>query len=130
MSPALAWTALETLVPYAVLATALAAGLTASYARERESSRQPTRQWWVNRILILPLLAITAAAATEIFELSTSTAAFAAAMLSLGGFDALCMIESRWRARASGQALAEPRCGNADTEVPSALDEKSDSGGR
>lgn len=84
---------------YFVIGLALAAGLAASYGRELEEERRPDLRWWLRRLLILPLLAITATAATEVFDLSTSVAAFSAAMLSLGGYDALRTIEARWKRR-------------------------------
>ena len=87
-----------------IIGSALGAGLAAAYGRERERKRSPDRQWWLNRVLILPLLAIAASAATEAFGLSRSMAAFTAAMLSLGGYDALCLLEARWRARATDRA--------------------------
>jgi hypothetical protein len=89
---------------YLVILGALVAGLAASYGREREANRLPGRQWWLNRLLILPLLAIAATAATDAFSLSKSMAAFTAAMLSLGGYDALRLIESRWRSRIEARA--------------------------
>jgi hypothetical protein len=100
---------------YLLIIGALCAGLAASYGREREANRTPTRQWWVNRVLILPLLAIAATAATEAFSLSPSVAAFSAAMLSLGGYDALCLLETRWKTRL--KAVPEPAegCGDAPT---------------
>lgn len=90
-------------VEYAIIVVALGAGLAASYGREREAERKPDRHWWLNRVLILPVLAITSSAATEAFSLSKSMAAFTAAMLALGGYDALCLIEAKWRARAKAQ---------------------------
>jgi hypothetical protein len=84
---------------YLIIAVALGAGMAASYGREREADRKPSRQWWVNRLLLLPLLAIATSAALDAFGLSKSMAAFTAAMLAIGGYDALCLIERRWRAR-------------------------------
>lgn len=81
---------------YLVIGTALAAGLAASYGRELERGRAPDRRWWLRHVLLSPLLAIAATAATRAFSLSPSTTAFTAAMLSLGGYDALCLIEARW----------------------------------
>jgi len=49
--------------------------------------------------LILPLLAISATAATDLFNLKPSVAAFSAAMMSLGRYYALQLIESCWRQR-------------------------------
>jgi len=91
-----------------VIAGALAAGIAASYGRELEANRRPDRQWWVRRLLITPVLVIAATAATELFGLSRSGAAFTAAMLSIGGYDALKLIESRWLRRV-GLNDGEPR---------------------
>ena len=91
---------------YVAIIFALAAGLAAAYGREREAQKAPTRQWWLNRILLLPLLAIAATAAVDAFSLSKSLAAFTAAMLSIGGYDVLCIIERRWRSRI--ERLADP----------------------
>lgn len=82
-----------------VIVAALAAGLAASYGRELEAQRHPDRRWWLRRLLIIPLLAIASTAATDAFDLSTSLAAFTAAMLSLGGYDAIRFIEARWKTR-------------------------------
>jgi hypothetical protein len=93
------WRWLESGAIYLVILMALAAGLAASYGRELEAQRQPDRRWWLRRILIMPLLAIAATAATDVFGLSRSFAAFTAAMLSLGGYDAIRFLEARWRDR-------------------------------
>lgn len=93
------WRTFENAALYLVIAAALAAGLAASYGRELEAQRHPDRRWWLRRLLIIPLLAIAATAATDAFNLSKSFAAFTAAMLSLGGYDAIRFIEARWKAR-------------------------------
>ncbi len=93
------WRDLEALTLYLVIGVALFAGLAASYGRELEAGRRPDRRWWLRRILIMPLLAIAATTATDLFDLSTSIAAFTAAMLSLGGYDALNLIELKWKQR-------------------------------
>lgn len=93
---------------YMVIAAALAAGIAASYGRELEAQRRPDRQWWIRRLLITPLLVIAATAATELFGLSKSGAAFTAAMLSIGGYDVIKLIESRWLRRV-GLVDGEPR---------------------
>ncbi|HEX8643731.1 MAG TPA: hypothetical protein VF702_07430 [Allosphingosinicella sp.] len=87
---------------YAVIVLALGAGIVAAFGRERHAKRRPDRQWWVNRLLVTPLLAIAATAAAETFDLSSSMAAFTAAMLSLGGYDILCLLERKWRSRVAG----------------------------
>ncbi|MGA9580977.1 MAG: hypothetical protein WBR13_03280 [Allosphingosinicella sp.] len=84
---------------YLVIAAALAAGTAASYGRELEARRRPDGQWWIRRLLITPLLVIAATAATELFGLSKSGAAFTAAMLSIGGYDVIKLIEARWLRR-------------------------------
>jgi cell division septum initiation protein DivIVA len=85
---------------YVIIAVALTAGLAASYGREREAQQTPGRGWWLNRLLILPLLAIATSAAAEAFKLTEAMSALAAAMLSLGGYDAVRVIEKKWRKRA------------------------------
>lgn len=90
---------LEAYSIYAVILAALGAGLAASYGRELEAGRTPDRLWWLRRLLILPMLAIAAAAATDAFGLSRTLSAFTAAMLSLGGYDVLRLLEARWRNR-------------------------------
>jgi hypothetical protein len=84
---------------YLVIAGALAAGIAASYGRELEAGRHPDGGWWIRRLLITPLLVIAATAATELFGLSKSGAAFTAAMLSIGGYDVIKLVESRWLRR-------------------------------
>lgn len=84
---------------FIVIAGALAAGIAASYGRELEANRRPDGQWWIRRLLITPLLIIAATAATELFGLSRSGAAFTAAMLSIGGYDVVKLIEARWLRR-------------------------------
>jgi hypothetical protein len=84
---------------YAVIGAALAAGIAASYGRELESNRRPNPEWWIRRLLITPLLVIAATAATELFGLTRSGAAFTAAMLSIGGYDVIKLIETRWLRR-------------------------------
>jgi hypothetical protein len=81
---------------YLVIAAALAAGIAASYGRELEANRHPDSQWWVRRLLITPLLVIAATAATDLFGLTRSGAAFTAAMLSIGGYDVIKLLEARW----------------------------------
>jgi len=99
---------------YAMIVAALAAGLAASFGRELEAQRDPNRGWWVRRLLILPILAIVAATASELFDLSPSLTAFSAAMLSLGGYDVLRLVEARWLNRldriadARAEAAAPP----------------------
>ncbi len=95
------------------IAAALAAGTAASYGRELEANRRPDRQWWIRRLLLTPLLVIAATAATELFNLSRSAAAFTAAMLSIGGYDVLRLVEARWR-RGVGLVDGEPRSSPAD----------------
>jgi len=91
-----------------IVGLALAAGLAAAYGRELQAGRSPERSWWIARLLLLPLLAIGATAASEAFSLSGSTTAFTAAMLSLGGYDCLRLIEAHWRARLAAIARANP----------------------
>ena len=93
------WRWLEEGAIYLVIAAALAAGLAASYGRELEANRRPDRNWWLRRLLIMPLLAIAATAATDLLTLQPSVAAFSAAMLSLGGYDVIRLLEARWRHR-------------------------------
>lgn len=99
---------------YLAILLALVAGLAASYGRELEAQRRPDRLWWIRRLLIMPLLAIAATAAAEAFGLSKTVAAFAAAMLSLGGYDALCLVERRWKARLGTQAHARKPGGDGE----------------
>jgi len=87
---------------------ALAAGIAASYGRELEADRHPNGEWWIRRLLITPLLVIAATAATELFGLSKSGSAFTAAMLSIGGYDVIKLVESRWL-RKVGLIDGEPR---------------------
>jgi hypothetical protein len=89
---------------YLAVGLALAAGLAASYGRELEASRSPDRKWWARRLLIMPLLAITATAAADFLRLGASVTAFTAAMLSLGGYDALCVLEKKWQRALAGAA--------------------------
>lgn len=86
-------------ITYLVILGALAAGIAASYGRELEANRRPDGAWWVRRLLITPLLVIAATAATELFGLSKSAAAFTAAMLSIGGYDVIKLVEARWLRR-------------------------------
>lgn len=101
---------LESHGPYVLMLAALSAGIAAAFGRELEAGRRPNRGWWVRRLLILPVLAIAATAAADLFDLQPSVAAFTAAMLSLGGYDVLCMIESRWKSR------LQVACGPAQTK--------------
>ncbi|HEX8482004.1 MAG TPA: hypothetical protein VF650_08890 [Allosphingosinicella sp.] len=96
---------------YLVIAAALAAGIAASYGRELEATRKPERDWWIRRLLITPLLVIAATAAAELFSLSRTGAAFTAAMLSIGGYDVLKLIERRWLRRMGleGEEARRPR---------------------
>lgn len=114
---------LEGAAIYIVILAALGAGLAASYGRELEARRAPDRHWWLRRLLIMPLLAIAATAATEAFRLPASVAAFTAAMLSLGGYDALRLVEARWKDRLEtiARAAQERKAGSeggADAVLP------------
>jgi hypothetical protein len=97
---------------------ALGAGIAASYGRELEAHRRPDRHWWVRRLLIVPLLAIASTAATELFGLSKSGAAFMAAMLALGGYDAIRLIEAKWRHRVGHGVAPPPDTGGSDELSP------------
>jgi hypothetical protein len=99
------WRFLQEGAIYLVIGGALIAGLAASYGRELEAERKPDRHWWTRRLLIMPILAIAATAATDLFALAPSIAAFSAAMLSLGGYDVLRLLEARWRHRAEMVSL-------------------------
>ena len=110
-----AW--IEAAAIYVVIAGALAAGLVASYGRELEANRRPNLQWWLRRLLIMPVLAIIATAATEMFSLPASLAAFSAAMLSLGGYDALCLIERKWSRRLEALDQAKRRLSGRSDEL-------------
>lgn len=92
--------------PLILLVAALGAGLAAAFGRELQAGRKPNRSWWFARLLLLPLLAISAATASEALGLSPSMRAFAAAMLSLGGYDGLRLVEGHWRQRV-GAALSK-----------------------
>jgi hypothetical protein len=102
-----AWTA--ALATFCIVTLALGAGLAAAYGRELQAGRSPNRSWWIARLLLLPLLAIGATAASEAFALSRSSTAFTAAMLSLGGYDCLRLVEAHWRARVN---MAEGKSGD------------------
>lgn len=114
------WRSLEGATFFFVIVAALAAGLAASYGRELEAKRRPDGRWWLRRLLIIPLLAIAATAATEAFNLSTSTAAFTAAMLSLGGYDALRFVEAKWigRVEAAAPSMDARADGGGDELLP------------
>jgi hypothetical protein len=90
----------EQVATFLVIIGAVGAGVAASYGRELEAKRQPDRGWWVRRLLLTPLLAIAATEATQLFGLTKTGAAFTAAMLSLGGYDIIRLLESQWRRRA------------------------------
>jgi hypothetical protein len=109
-------TFLEDGATYIVITAALAAGIAAAYGRELEANRRPDRNWWIRRLLIIPLLVIAATAATELFGLSKSGAAFTAAMLSIGGYDVIRLIEARWLRRVG---LADPCPPEIDRQSPS-----------
>lgn len=93
---------------------ALGAGLAAAYGRELQSGRSPNRLSWIARLLLLPMLAIGASAASEAFAMSRNATAFTAAMLSLGGYDCLRLMEAQWKgrlkeSRACGSYLSQAR---------------------
>ena len=111
-------------VTFCIVGLALGAGLAAAYGRELQARRAPDRSWWVARLLLLPLLAIGATAASEAFQLSRSVTAFTAAMLSLGGYDCLRLIEARWRDRILAMAQSGPARG--DTSSVDSEDERAD----
>lgn len=113
------WRVLEAGAIYLVIAAALAAGLAASYGRELEAQRHPDRRWWLRRLLIIPLLAIAATAATDAFNLPTSLSAFTAAMLSLGGYDAIRFMEARWRTRFGVAPSSPDEIGDRSDELRS-----------
>ncbi len=108
-----------------IVSLALGAGLAAAYGRELQAGRMPERSWWIARFLLLPLLAIGATAASEAFDLAGSTTAFTAAMLSLGGYDCLRLIEAHWRAR-----LAAISNANMQFETEQSGSDAANEGGR
>ncbi len=107
---------------YLIIGAALAAGTAASYGRELEANRRPNGEWWIRRLLITPLLVIAATAATELFGLSKSGSAFTAAMLSIGGYDVIKLIEARWLRRV-GLGDGDLRSTSRTKEVPSTPDD-------
>lgn len=96
-----------------VILASLIAGMAAAYGRELEGGRSPDRGWWLRRLLILPMLAIAAAAVTDLLDLGPTIAAFSAAMLSLGGYDMLRLLEARWLARLA--LVGGEQAGQAET---------------
>lgn len=73
----------------------LLAGLSGAYGRERHEGRQPDRNWWLNRILLMPFLAICASAGTAAMKLSGEMTAFVASILSLLAYEAVNKIVAR-----------------------------------
>ena len=88
---------LDAAVAHLAVAVSLLAGLAAAFGRELQGGRIPTLRWWCARLLLLPILAIGVLAAAELFELSGTKTALTAAMLALGGYDALRLLERQWR---------------------------------
>lgn len=107
----------DALATAGLIGVALGAGIAAAYGREIQAGRSPGRPWWAARILLLPLLAIGATAASEMLGLSRSTTAVTAAMLSLGGYDCLRMIEVHWQRRlAALTKVAWPPASSAERD--------------
>lgn len=94
-----------------VVVVALGAGLAAAYGREIQAGRNPARSWWIARLLLLPILAIGAGAASEAFSMSRNATAFTAAMLSMGGYDCLRFLEAYWRTRVGGLGSLQDQSG-------------------
>lgn len=92
----------EPWVQLAVIVLGLWAGVAGAYGRELHSQRKPSLDWWISRILILPILGIAASAAVEQFKLSRQQSALLAAMLALSGYEALRLLQSSWLARFGG----------------------------
>ena len=110
--PTLSPADLRTVITLAVISASLMAGLAAAYGRELQARRQVDRSWWIARALLLPMLAICALSASAILQLSQTMTASASAMLALGGYDGLRLIEARWQAR----VLGEQRSTNTGSE--------------
>ncbi len=106
------WRLPEVGMIYFVIIASMLAGLAAAYGRELEGGRSPDRGWWLRRLLILPMLAISAAAVIDLLDLSPTIAAFSAAMLSLGGYDVLRLLEARWLQRLA--LIQGPESGEAE----------------
>ncbi len=92
-----------------IVLVALSAGLAAAYGRRLQSGRAASLRWWTARLLLMPVLAITAFAAKSLLALSPSMTALTAAMLALGGYDCLRLVEQQWRARVLGSASKGPQ---------------------
>ena len=85
--------------PAVVIAAALVAGLAAAYGRELQLEKRPGLRWWASRVLLMPFLVIGSIAISQALLLSQSMTALCAAMLALGGYDGLRLLEQQWRAR-------------------------------
>lgn len=97
------WHWLETKSLEIGIAASLLVGLLAAYARERHEGRVPPREWLVNRLLLMPFLALAAAAGIDSLDLPTRPAMFATALLSLLAFDALRAMAARGLRKIAGE---------------------------
>jgi hypothetical protein len=86
-----------------LIVAALTAGVSAAYGRELQAGRNPSFRWWASRLLLFPMLVIGSAATRDLMALPPSMTALTAAMLALGGYDGLRLLEDRWRARIVGK---------------------------
>ena len=79
------------------IAFGLAAGFLGAYGRERNDGRRPGRDWFLNRLLIMPFLGIaaTAASTTLLSGLPRAVSTFFAAFLAMAAYDAVRVIERR-----------------------------------
>jgi hypothetical protein len=82
---------------YVAIAFGLAAGFLGAYGRERNDGRRPGRDWFVNRLLIMPFLGIaaTAAATTLLAAMPRAVSTFVAALLAMMAYDVVRVIERR-----------------------------------
>ncbi len=102
-------------VLWVAIAIGLSGGLLGAVGRERHEGRTPDPDWWINRLLVMPFLAIVAGAAsvTVLSNMPKAVSTFVAAVLSLTAYDAVRMIETRSLKRAAdllggARDLSEP----------------------
>lgn len=96
-------------------------GLAAAWGREQHEEKSATRKWLVNRLLLMPFLALSAAALSEQFGWSRIVTAFAAGLLSLLGYEALRVLTTR--TLAAGEARIAELIGPSGAATVQAGDE-------
>ncbi|MAW99514.1 MAG: hypothetical protein CMN72_07675 [Sphingomonas sp.] len=124
MKQYLGWLEGDSVRLWGIVAIASAIGLLGAYGRERNAGRPPDREWLINRLLVMPLLALLAGAGCSTLGMTLEVTSIVASLLSLLAYEALGVISTRFLKKVAGDeseslAPVEPMHRPTVTPTPS-----------